>query len=88
MRMTIVAGMMDFATSTTAPVARTGPLVLTDTCVPVAKMSSAMSGRAPVLNSAVVKEPSSRKPGAKVPMMDPMISGISMSPPGTLFIHW
>ena len=45
-----------------------------------------MSGSALSRKSAVVKLPSPRNPGAKVPTIEPMMSGMSMSPPGILFI--
>ena len=63
-RITIVAGMMLLQSSTTPAVAATGPLVLRVTCVPVAKMSSAMRGSALCWKRAVVNEPISRKPRA------------------------
>jgi glycosyltransferase involved in cell wall biosynthesis len=72
----------------TPVVASTGALVLRVTWVPVAKMSRAISGRALSWNRAVVNEPSSRKPVAKVPSSEPRISGTSMSPPGMRFIIW
>lgn len=53
--------------------------------MPVAKMTSAISGIG-VANSAVVKLPISRKPGAVVPTMAPRISGVTIVPPGILSI--
>ena len=71
---------------TTPVVASTGPDVFTVICIPVAKIRTAMRGRADSANRAVVKLPSSRNPGVNVPTIEPRIRGISMSPPGMRFM--
>jgi hypothetical protein len=67
-------------------VARMGPPVRVLTCVPVAKISSAIRGRALFLNRAVVKPPMASASGAKVPIREPRISGTSINPPGIFCI--
>ena len=59
----------------------TGPIDRGVICMPVAKMTSAIIGIG-VAKSAVVKLPSSRKPGARVPTIAPSTSGITIVPPG------
>ena len=59
----------------------TGPIERGVICMPVAKMTSAISGIG-VAKRAVVKLPSSRTPGAVVPTIAPSTSGITMVPPG------
>ncbi|BCY21826.1 hypothetical protein OkiPb01555_05840 [Bordetella pertussis] len=85
-RMISVAGTSVFISRMVPAVARIGPPVRMLTCVPVAKISSAISGSALFLNSAVVKPPMASASGANVPSSDPRISGSSMRPPGTFIM--
>ncbi|MNI35402.1 hypothetical protein D3C73_894250 [compost metagenome] len=77
-----VAGTSVFINRMVPAVARMGPPVRALTCVPVAKISRAISGRALFLKRAVVKPPMASASGAKVPIREPRISGTSINPPG------
>jgi hypothetical protein len=77
---------MVFISRMVPAVARMGPPVRVLTCVPVAKISSAISGMALFLNRAVVKPPMVSASGAKVPIREPRISGTSINPPGIFCI--
>src|SRR5690606_9917728 len=83
-----VAGTSVFISRMVPAVARIGPPVRMLTWVPVAKISKAIRGKALFLNRAVVKPPMARASGAKVPMMEPRMSGKSIRPPGTFIIVW
>ncbi|MCY1533067.1 hypothetical protein D9M68_683750 [compost metagenome] len=81
-----VAGTRVFISRMVPAVARIGPPVRVLTWVPVAKISSAIRGRALFLNRAVVKPPIASASGAKVPIREPRISGTSINPPGIFCI--
>src|SRR5687768_15795261 len=82
----IVAGIRVLQTNTTVVVeAAALPLWLPVIWAPVARISTAISVKAPSLNKAVVKPPIFKASGAKVFMSTPSISGISIMPAGTFW---